>query len=385
MQELVYLNNAASSWPKPREVLDLVRMSFAKPYVSHGRGMVKGALDFETLTRESLAGFFNADDPRNFVFTPNATLALNTLIQGYVSHSRRKIHVLSSTLEHNSVLRPLRTLEREGKIRLTLVPFDDRGYVTVDSVRDSIHPDTRLMVMTHASNVLGTVQDIKAIGEFLKGRGVYYIVDAAQSSGYVNINLRDLSSVDALAYTGHKALFALPGIGGFYVRDPSVIDPLIQGGTGSSSQNQNQPDVMPLKFESGTPNHPGIVSLFGGLKFIKRNGLARMERKTRAMAAHIIRGLSSCGNVTLYNRKPDLPIIPFNIEGLRCDDVSYILLNEYGIMTRSGLHCAPLVHERIDGGRGCERLSLSYMNNMAQCRRVVSAVKKISSSVAKSK
>ncbi|MFH1055778.1 MAG: aminotransferase class V-fold PLP-dependent enzyme [Candidatus Altiarchaeota archaeon] len=379
---LIYFNNASTSWPKPREVLEEVTRSLRQPYQSRGRVSVKGLLDYPSATRELLCEFFKADEPGNFQFTANATDSLNTLIHGFAMRQKGGFHAITTELEHNSVLRPLNTLESMGRLKLTIVPFDDSGYVRLDSIRDALTDETKLVVMTHGSNVLGTVQDIRGIGSYLKKQGVYFIVDGAQTAGHVKTELSKLP-VDAFAFTGHKALYGFQGIGGFYLKDPASVDPFRQGGTGSHSKMPLQPDFMPLKFEAGTPNYPGIASLSAGVRFLKRIGLERIEKKTKSMNGRIIRRLCEESDITVYNKQPDLPLVSFNIQELANDDVEMILSESYGIIARSGDHCAPLLHVRIDGGAGCVRLSLSYFNTMEECETVSDAISSLAKSARK--
>lgn len=378
--DLIYLNNAATSWPKPKQVVDLVNISLEKPYQEHGRSTEKDLYDYPKMARKKLALFFHCVDPNHFIFTSNATDSLNLLIHGYVAHVSEKIHVITSELEHNSVLRPLNTLQREGNIDLSIVSFDDNGYVSLDAIKQSIRVDTKMVVLNHGSNVLGTVQDIDTIGKYLQKENIFFIVDTAQTAGHVKIDLQK-TPVDALVFTGHKAMYGFQGIGGFYISRPELIESYKQGGTGVFSEYPFHPQEMPLKFEYGTHNYPGIVSLYAGLQFIEEIGLDALKKKTDEMTHHIIEEFEKIENVVLYNKSPDLPLIPFNINGMDQDDVGFLLQNQFNIMTRTGLHCAPLVHKKIDDGRGCVRASLSYFNTLEECDYFVDAVRKIAESV----
>jgi cysteine desulfurase / selenocysteine lyase len=379
MRSIIYVNNAATTWPKPRPVVDAVCKSLLRPYREHGRG-TGDAADYPAACRETLAGFFRAQRPEHIQFTANATESLNMLIHGFVKHNRGRFHAVTSELEHNAVLRPLNTLRRGRKIALTIVPFDSDGYVSLESVKEAVREDTRLVVLSHGSNVLGSVQDIGRIGRYLRGRGVYFIVDAAQTAGVAGIDLARLDA-DAVAFTGHKYLFGFQGIGGFHIKDPGMVDAYKQGGTGSQSQNPYQPERMPLKYEAGTLNYPGIVSLQAGVKFVEKSGLGRIGRKTKAMTRCLVDELAGEENIAVHNAKPDLPVVSFNIDGLDSTDAGEILAREHGIVTRAGLHCAPLVHDRIDDGRGSVRLSLSHLNTMDECGKVADAIVRLAGSV----
>jgi len=375
-RNIIYMNNAATTWPKPRGVMEEVNRSLSLPFVEEGRSTLTGQKDYPRETRELLANFFNADPADHFIFTQNATDSLNMAIHGFLHRLGGPCHVITTGLEHNSVLRPLRTLEREGRITLSIIPFDERGYISLDAVKDAIRDDTRLAVMTHGSNVLGTVQDIPRIGEYLRANGIFFIVDGAQTAGQIPIDFGSMP-LDVFAFTGHKALFGIPGIGGFFIRDPSQVDPVRQGGTGANSGYPYQEEEMPSRFEAGTHNYPGIASLYAGIRFLEERGIRNVERETMEMTRTLTSKLRSAGSIVIDNEDPDLPIISLTLHGMEPDQVGFILARIYGIVCRTGLHCAPLVHQRINGGKGSVRLSLSCMNTPEECERVADALAEV--------
>jgi cysteine desulfurase/selenocysteine lyase len=375
-RRIIYMNNAATTWPKPPAVMEEVGRSLAMPPFESGRSTLAGQRDYPTGTRELLGGFFRAGPPEHFIFTQNATDSLNTTIHGFIHHIGQPCHVITTELEHNSVLRPLRTLEREGKITLAILPFNDAGQVTTDTVREALREDTRLAVMTHGSNVLGTVQDIGEIGDLLRDEGIFFIVDGAQTAGQVPVDLGSLP-LDVFAFTGHKALFGIPGIGGFFIRDPALVDPVRQGGTGANSGYPYQEESMPERFEAGTHNYPGIASLGAGIRFLQERGIGNVERETMEMTRFLVRRLKETGSIAIDNEDPSLPIISLSVKGMEPDKAGFILARIYGIICRTGLHCAPLVHRRINGSRGSVRLSLSCMNTMEECERVADALTEV--------
>ncbi|HMK15297.1 MAG TPA: aminotransferase class V-fold PLP-dependent enzyme [Methanomicrobiales archaeon] len=375
-QRTIYLNNAATTWPKPPRVMEEVNRSLALPFSEEGRSTLAGQRDYPRETRELLGAFFRTGPPEHFIFTQNATDSLNTAIHGFLHRLGGPCHVITTELEHNSVLRPLRTLEREGRISLTVVPYTGRGYVSRGAVQDAIREDTRLAVMTHGSNVLGTVQDIGEIGDLLRSEGVFFIVDGAQTAGLVPVDLGSLPA-DVFAFTGHKALFGIPGIGGFYLRDPARVDPVRQGGTGANSGYPFQEEGMPERFEAGTHNYPGIASLHAGIRFIQEKGIGNIARETMEMTRFLIPSLKETGSITIDNEDPDLPVISLAVKGMEPEKVGFILARIYGIICRTGLHCAPLVHRRINGGRGSVRLSLSCMNTREECELVAGALAEV--------
>jgi cysteine desulfurase / selenocysteine lyase len=372
---IIYLNNAATTWPKPPEVYEAVRQSITLPVFGSGRTTGSQGEDYITLAREALSRLLIADLPEHVVFTQNATDSLNILIQGFLTGKDTGCHVLTTALDHNSVLRPLYEYEQQGRIRLTPLPFAQCS-VNPRDVEAAIKPDTQLMVMTHGSNVLGSVQDIHRIGEILHDQGIYFIVDGAQTAGHFPINLHELP-VDAYVFTGHKGLFGISGIGGFYLRDPEAIAPVRFGGTGTDSFSTLHPREMPERFEIGTHNYPGLAALAAGVKFVSEKGIPSIAEKAEEQTSFLIKELKKEANITIYNEHPELPIIAFNIKGLQNDDVGFMLARAYGIIARTGLHCAPLVHKAIDGGRGSVRLSLSWFTTDEECRIAANAVREI--------
>jgi len=369
----IYLNNAATTWPKPPEVLDEVARCLEAPFFEHGRSTAGSAINYPSETREALARFFHTENPDHFIFTQNATDSLNLLIHGFVKKQKAPFHAITTDLEHNSILRPLNTLAGEGRLSLTTVASED-GYVTLREIKKAVRPETRLIVMTHGSNVLGTLQDIRTVADYCAGNDIFLIADGAQTAGQVPVNLSAFSG-GAFVFTGHKALFGIPGIGGFFLEDPEAIAAVRQGGTGTDSRSLAQPEEMPQRFEAGTHNYPGIASLLAGIRFIEREGQDKITTRIRDLAALFIREIAHDPNIILYTPAPDLPVVSFNIRNLDNDEAGYILTKAYNIICRTGLHCAPLVHDRIDGGRGCIRVSFSYFNTPEECRAAGEAVR----------
>jgi len=377
-QNLVYLNNAATTWPKPAEVLEEVASCLRLPLHEEGRTTGSGSTDYPSAAREALAAFFHADPPEHFIFTQNATDSLNLLIHGFLKKTGTPFHTITTELEHNSVLRPLTTLEQEGAITLSVVPFTDNT-VSLAAIKKAICPETRLVVMTHGSNVLGSVQDIRPIAEYLHANDIFFIVDGAQTAGHIPVDLSDIP-VGAFVFTGHKALFGISGIGGFFIADPDAVAITRQGGTGSDSRTLTQPTGMPERFETGTPNYPGIASLFAGIRFINTVGISEIERTGNDLTNRFIRELKTIPGITIYNDNPDLPVVPFDIAGIDNHEAGFILARAYNIIMRTGLHCAPLIHHRIDGGKGCIRASFSYFNTADECRVAAEAIREVAES-----
>lgn len=372
---IIYLNNAATSWPKPPEVLAAIAQSLSLPVFGSGRTTGTQGEDYITQGRERLSAFLGADPPEHIIFTHNATDSLNILISGFLARIKEECHVLTTALDHNSVLRPLHEYEKQHRIRLDIIPFE-QCYVRPETVEAAIRPDTQLMVMTHGSNVLGSVQDIKIIGDILHDHGIYFIVDGAQTAGHLPIHLHDLP-VDAFVFTGHKSLLGAPGTGGFYIRNPDAIAPVRFGGTGTDSFSLFHPQEIPERFEIGTHNYPGLAALAAGVNFIEEKGIASIMEKTEKQTELLIKELKEERNIMIYNERPDLPIVAFNIQGLENDDVGFMLVRGYNIIARTGLHCAPLVHKAIDGGRGCVRISHSWFTTDEECWIAADAIQEI--------
>jgi selenocysteine lyase/cysteine desulfurase len=233
--------------------------------------------------------------------------------------------------------------------------------------------------MTHGSNVLGSVQDIRPIAEYLHANDIFLIVDGAQTAGHIPVDLSD-TPVGAFVFTGHKALFGIPGIGGFYIPVPDAVAVTRQGGTGTDSRTLAHPSGMPERFEAGTHNYPGIASLLAGIRFINTAGLGTIGRTGKELSGRFIRELKQVPGITLYHDRPDLPVVSFNIRGIDNHDAGFILARAYHVITRTGLHCAPLVHERIDDGKGCIRASFSFFNTPEQVERAAQAVREVAES-----
>lgn len=375
---LIYLNNAATTWPKPAEVLEEIVSCLRHPLHEPGRTTGNGSMDYPSAAREALAQFFHAGPPEHFIFTQNATDSLNLLIHGFAKKTGIPFHAITTELEHNSVLRPLTALKQEGTIRLSVVPFHN-SMVGLADLKKAICPETRLVVVTHGSNVLGSVLDIRPIAEYLHSNDIFFIVDGAQTAGHIPINLSDIP-VGALVFTGHKALFGIPGIGGFFLADPDAVAITRQGGTGTDSQTLTHPFEMPMRFEAGTHNYPGIASLYAGIRFITATGQDAIEKKTMDLTLTFIRELKRIPGIILYNENPDLPVVSFDFAGIENHEAGFILARAYNVITRTGLHCAPLVHERIDGGKGCVRASFSYFNSHDECRIAAEAIREVAES-----
>lgn len=377
-----YFDNASTTFPKPESVYKKFDEAFREYGANPGRSGHKLALRaMEEImnTRLLLAKLFNIDNPLNISFHMNTTYALNTAIKGTL---KKGDHVITTSMEHNSVLRPLFTLKELGIIELTVVKADKTGVVGKDKVVKAIKDNTKMLVMTHSSNLLGTIEDIDAISKAVKSvnKDIIILIDAAQSAGIVDIDLKKLD-IDMLATAGHKSLFGPQGTGLLYLRKPELVMHTVEGGTGSRSNEVYQPLDMPDKLEAGTPNGHGIIALGAGVKFILDEGIEKIRNHEEELTKLFIDGLKTIDGVEIYgvlDEKQKTPVVSINMEGVDSSILSYVLDDEYDIQTRPGLHCAPLAHETIGTiKKGAVRFSFSYFNEKDEIIYAIETLKKI--------
>jgi cysteine desulfurase / selenocysteine lyase len=377
---MIYLDNAATSFPKPRAVIESMALCMTEYCANPGRAGHKMALKAASHiyeAREKIAEFFNIKDPFNLSFTSNATMGLNYAIKGSV---RKGDHVITSSMEHNSVMRPLHKLKNDGLISLTVIIADDYGDINPDDVRRAIKPNTRLIAMNHSSNVTGTVIPAEEIGKIAKEAGVMFLLDASQTAGTVKIDVEKMN-IDLMALPGHKSLMGPQGTGILFVRDGSKVSTLIEGGTGSKSEDLVQPEMMPDKFESGTPNTPGIIGLMSGIDYINEIGLENIYDHKMRLRKFFIEELEKNPAVIVYSKKDGVntAVVSINIGEFDSSEVTHILDKEYDIATRSGIHCAPIAHKTIGTfERGTVRFSFSYFTTVDDINAALNAVNEIS-------
>jgi cysteine desulfurase family protein len=329
-------------------------------------------------TREALAELFGADDPLRICFAKNATEGLNLAIRGLL---RPRDHCITTSMEHNSVMRPLRALEKKG-VEVTAIPCSPQGALDPGEIKQAIKKNTRLIVTTHASNVVGTLMSVAEVGEIASAHGIPFCIDAAQTAGACQINVEEMR-IDLLAFTGHKALCGPQGTGGLYIREglEKELEPLMRGGTGSRSEFQEQPDFMPDKYESGTPNTVGIAGLGAGVRFCLAQGVAHVRQKEQQLTQQLIDGLQSIHGVCLYgsgDAERQMAICSFTISGLTPSEITMELDEAFAIMSRPGLHCAPAAHQTINTfPQGTVRLSAGYFTTEKEIAFALEAVEKI--------
>ncbi|MBM3298808.1 MAG: aminotransferase class V-fold PLP-dependent enzyme [Deltaproteobacteria bacterium] len=400
------MDNAATSFPKPPGVTEAMVHFMENIGANPGRSRHDLSMEAAVIvedTRKKLATLFNVPDPRRIVFTLNATESLNTVLYGFLKPGD---HIVITQMEHNSVLRPVRHLERQGVITVSVAPCDKMGILDVDALKRLIQKNTALVALNHASNVCGVIQDVRAVRE--AAGDIPLLLDAAQTAGAVPIDVQD-DGIDALAFTGHKALYGPQGTGGLYVREGLKINPLKRGGTGSVSELDEQPDFFPDAMESGTRNNVGIAGLSAGVDFVLRTGIGTIRSHEIELLALFIKRLSDAPGLVMYGPlKPDrqVPIlsitfdralpdglrisfggcggrsIPATFESVHPQEAGTILRENYSISVRVGLHCAPLAHKALGTfPEGTVRFSLGYFNTLEDVEIAAQAVRKIAEKV----
>ncbi|MGO4539124.1 aminotransferase class V-fold PLP-dependent enzyme [Paenibacillus sp. 2TAB19] len=345
-QPLIYLDHAATSWPKPPQVTDAVVQAMLHDAANPGRGSHAMAVRASRVlfdTRKQLAKLFNIKNPNDIAFASNTTMALNMAIKGWVKPGD---HVITTSVEHNSVRRPLYYLEQTIGIEVTYVEGDERGNINIDDVAAAIQSNTTLVVANHSSNLLGTIIPIDKIAELTKSKGIKLLVDAAQSAGILPVDVRGMG-IDLLAFPGHKGLLGPQGTGGLYI-DPEVdLVPLLHGGTGSQSEAREQPQVRPDRYEAGTQNTPGLAGLRAGVQYVLNETVQNIHTKEWTLAQRMMEGLSTVPGLKLLGPKlgeQRTGIVAFIIDGIDPSELSFILDQHYSIAVRAGFHCTPLAH-----------------------------------------
>lgn len=375
---MIYLDNAATSWPKPESVYTAVSESLERggnPGRSNSEKSRQAATDM-TDARTVLAQLFHIADPNRIVFALNATDAINLGLQGMLKPGD---HVITSQMEHNAVTRPLAYLEDAG-VRVTKVSTDPVRGADLNEIRAAICPETKLVIMSHASNVTGTLNPIEEIGAICREAGVPFMVDAAQSAGAIPIDVVKMN-IDLLAFPGHKSLLGPTGTGGLYVSETVSPHPIRSGGTGVFSEVRLQPEQLPYYYEAGTQNAVGLAGLCAGTRYILERSVSGIYHEEQQMLQHLIDGLASIPGVIIYGplTSPRAAAVSFNIEGMDCADVAMILETYYDISVRSGLQCAPDTHRMLgtfDLG-GTVRVSPGLFTAKEEIDTFLSAVQEI--------
>lgn len=378
---MIYFDNAATSWPKPDVVLKAME-HFLRDYggnpgrSGHKLSIEAGRMVYET--RERVAKLFALDDPLSVAFTKNATEALNLVLLGLLAPGD---HVITSVMQHNSVMRPLRFLEDHG-VSVTRVSCAEDGTLDPGDVTGSISRNTKLVILSHASNVIGTLCQIEEIGQLAERHGLFFCVDGAQTAGSCPIDMIAMH-IDLLAFTGHKSLYGPQGTGGLCIgeRARDKMRPLMYGGTGSLSDSDMHPDFLPDRFESGTLNTVGLAGLAAGIAFVENQGLVKIREHERVLSAKLLDGLLQIPKVRVlgtHNPDQQTAVVSFNIEGWSCSEVAAALEDYAGICCRAGLHCAPMTHQQIGTfPEGTVRFSLGWFNQEEEIAIALDAVQEL--------
>ncbi len=377
----IYFDQAATSYPKPTSVVDAMVHFMSHVGVNVGRGSYREAYTADSVvyeTRELLKTLFNASDSKNVIFTANITQSLNMVMKGYLKSGD---HVLVSSMEHNAVMRPLIQLKDSG-VTFDRIPCTSEGELILESIEGLIHPNTKAIIMTHASNVCGTMMPIEEVGKICEKHRLKFIVDAAQTAGVIVIDMKAMH-IDVLTFTGHKSLLGPQGIGGFLVTDEMAasIEPFISGGTGSFSHTEDMPSQMPDKFEAGTLNTPGVYGLNAALKYVMALGLNEIRHMEMVLTQMFLEGLKRFPKVTVIGKQDMVnrtAVVSIQIEGIDIAHVAYLLDKEYHIMTRVGLHCAPHAHKTLGTYPiGTLRFSFGHLNTPEEVEQCLEALEAI--------
>ena len=376
---MIYLDNAATSYPKPQEVIDAINDCVKHCGANPGRGTYSMAMKSARIlytARERLARLFNVSDSKNIILTSNATWALNMAIKGVVKEGDQ---VITTMVEHNSVLRPLAWLEEHSNIEVTKVDCFENGLLDMAMLHSSIKENTALIAVNHASNIIGGILRIDEISAVAKENQIPILVDAAQTAGCRHIDVEKLG-IDLLAFAGHKSLLGPQGTGGLYISPNIEVEELIQGGTGTESGGP-QPGSRPERYEAGTPNTAGIAGLGAGIEVIMNEGLEAIRKREKALIDRLIEGLMEIPALTIYGPKPGedrVPLVAVNLEGMTCHMLAHALDKAFDIAARGGLHCAPDAHKVMGTeNTGALRLSLGFFNTEKEIDDTIMAMEKI--------
>lgn len=380
---MIYLDNSATTYPKPESVYTFMDTFYRRHGVSPGRSGFDAAIETEEFvgaTRKLLTELFNGDDPNRLTFSYNASDSLNMIIQGL---AREGDHVITTFLEHNSVLRPLHHLQEAGTIQVTHLPFDEAGYIDPDDVRKALRPNTRMVVMNHCSNVIGTVQPVAEVGRICRENGVFLVVDSTQSAGAIPIDMKAMN-IDVVVFTGHKCLMGPTGIGGSYVNENVPVKGTRFGGTGVRSAQLTHLEEFPYRLECGTLNMLGVAGLHAGVKWVLEQGMDNLHAREMGLWNKLVDGLRDIPDITLYgahSSRNHNPVLSLNVNGLVSGDVGIMLDVDHSIACRTGLQCAPKVHEMMgtDVLHGTVRLSIGPFNTESDIDAAIIALQDIAS------
>ncbi|WP_315968826.1 aminotransferase class V-fold PLP-dependent enzyme [Fusobacterium ulcerans] len=376
-KKIYYFDNSATSFPKPESVYKCVEKAVRLYGANPGRGGHRMAVEASQAiyeTREKVASLFNIKNPLQIAFTYNSTYALNFAVKGAVP---KDSHIITTSLEHNSVLRPVFYEKDENNAHVSIIEPSEDGNIHSEDIIAAMKPETKAVVLTHMSNVTGAIIDLLPITTEARKRNILTIVDVSQSAGFLDIDVEEMK-IDILCFTGHKSLFGIQGTGGIYIREGIPFSPIIEGGTGSFSKMKRQPHSMPEALEAGTLNTPGIVSLGAGIDFINSIGLENIRKHEYSLTEKFIEGIKNIEEIIIYGPEKRGPVVTLNIKGVDSGDLAAYLDEEYSILTRAGIHCAPLAHESMHSGEnGGVRFSFGYFNTEEDITYAINTLKNI--------
>lgn len=375
---MIYLDNAATTMHKPKEVIDAVVCAMSS-MGNAGRGANEASLSASRIiydTREKLCRFFHGENPRQIVFTNNSTESLNIAIKGLLNPGD---HVITTMLEHNSVLRPLYEMKEKG-VELTIIESDKNGRFRLEDMEAAIRPNTKMIVCTNGSNLTGNYVPLKPVGELAKKHDILFVVDASQTAGVFPIDVQDMM-IDVLCFTGHKGLLGPQGTGGMYVKEEIKIRPLKTGGSGVQTYSKTHPAEMPTALEAGTLNGHGIAGLHAAMSYLEETGVDHIRAREQELMWRFYEGVKDIPEITIYgdfSTKERCAIVTLNIGDYDSSEVSDALLTEYSISTRPGGHCAPLMHEALGTvEQGAVRFSFSHYNTEEEVDTAIEAVREL--------
>ena len=378
VETMIYFDNAATTMRKPEQVIQAVTEALSS-MGNAGRGVHSAALDASRVifdTRVKLAELFHAENPKQIVFTMNSTESLNIAIKGVLKPGD---HVITTALEHNSVLRPLYEMEDRG-VELTVLQADRFGNFCLEEMEAAIRKNTKAIVCTHGSNLTGNLVDIKQVGEIAKKHGVLLIVDASQTAGVFPIDVQEMN-IDILCFTGHKGLLGPQGTGGMYVREGLAVRPLLSGGSGVQTYEREHPKQMPTALEAGTLNVHGLAGLRAAVSYINDYGMENIRKKEQELMRHFYDRVKGIPGITIYGdfeKKERCAIVSLNVRDYDSSEVSDALFVHYGISTRPGAHCAPLMHQALGTvEQGAVRFSFSHLNTLEEIKIAVRALEEL--------
>lgn len=372
----IYLDNAATTFPKPEEVYRAVDRTLRGVGVASGRGGHRQGIEAARIVmeaREAVAALIGAGDSSRIIFTHSTTEALNMAVKGVLKPGD---HVISTSMEHNSLARPLHSAIETG-VEITWVNGDNAGYVAADDIIAAIKPSTQLVAMTHCSNVTGAVNPVASVGAILREKGILFLVDGAQSAGTIPVDVSEMN-IDLFAAPGHKGLYGPPGTGFLYIGQGIEVEPLLLGGTGGASTELQQPASIPEGLESGTMNTPAIAGLLEGVGFVSSRGVDEIHLYELMLTDRLLRGLASIPGIKVFNgdcNRPRCAVVSFTVDGFDPATIGYRLDVDYGISVRVGLHCAPLAHRTIGTfPEGTVRVSPGLLNTKADIDKFIEAM-----------